>query len=433
LAGAIIVLMQFHKHLLSNGLRVITVPMPALASVTVTVWVKTGSRNEDAKTSGISHFLEHMTFKGSPKRPSAKDISEAVDAIGGEMNAGTSKEWTDFYIKTRAQNLDIAMDVLSDMVINPLIDAKEIEREKGVIVEEIAMYEDTPMMHIGDVFEQLIFKGNPLGWDTTGSAKTVKSITRADFIEYRKMHYFTDNLLLTVSGGITEKEAIKLAEKYFSQITPTSPRLRGASRFQSDQKHPEVLLYSQKKEQAHLIIGFRGNARNYKYRYAEAVLSAILGAGMSSRMFIEVRERRGLAYSVRTSVDRYMDTGYLATYAGVDPGKATEAIKVIMEQYLGISSGQFPVSSVELKKAKEIIKGHIALALEDTRAINDFYGEDELFGTGNESPEEVFAKVDKVTIEEVVAEAKKLFKPEKLNLAIIGPFKDKEKFVKLLQ
>lgn len=423
--------MQFHKHILTNGLRVITVPMPTLPSVTVTVWVKTGSRNEDKKVSGISHFLEHMTFKGSTKRPTAKDISEAVDAIGGEMNAGTSKEWTDFYIKTRADNLATAMDVLSDMVINPLIDKKEIEREKGVICEEIAMYEDTPMMHIGDVFEQLIFKGNPLGWDTTGSAKTVKAITREDFLQYRKMHYFTDNLLLTVSGGVNEKEVIKLAEKYFKNIKNAKTQM--LNKFKTAQKKPEVLLYSQKKEQAHLIIGFRGSPRDYKYRYAEAVLSAILGAGMSSRMFIEVRERRGLAYSVRTSVDRYMDTGYLATYAGVDPNKAEEAIKVIMEQYLGISTGQLPVSNIELKKAKEIIKGHIALALEDTRAVNDFFGEDELFHTGNETPEEVFAKVDKVTVDEVVAEAKKLFKPEKLNLAIIGPFKDEEKFVKLLQ
>jgi predicted Zn-dependent peptidase len=416
--------------------------MPALESVTVTVWVKTGSRNEAKKTNGISHFLEHMVFKGSLRRPTAKDISEAVDAIGGEMNAGTSKEWTNFYIKARADNLGTAMDVLSDMVINPLIDKKEVAREKGVICEEIAMYEDTPMMHIGDVFEQLIFKGNPLGWDTTGSAKTVKIITREDFLQYRKIHYFTDNMLLTISGGVKEQNVIKLAEKYFAQITnaPTSLKLRGAGKFQSNQKKPQVLLYPQKKEQAHLIMGFRGHPRNYEHRYAEAVLSAILGAGMSSRMFMEVRERRGLAYSVRTSIDRYVDTGYLATYAGVDPAKAEEAIKVILDQYYGIiptsprlrGAGKFPISNIELAKAKELIKGHVALALEDTRAVNDFFGEDELFDGNNETPEEVFAKIDKVTVGEVVTEAKKLFKAEKLNLAIIGPFKDDNKFVKLL-
>jgi len=288
------------------------------------------------------------------------------------------------------------------------------------------------MMHIGDVFEQLIFSGNPLGWDTTGSAKIVKSIMQEDFLEYRKMHYFTDNLLLTVSGGVDEKKTLALAEKFFSKV-PVSSLQSPIIKYEANQKKPEVLLYSQKKEQAHLIIGFRGNARDYKYRYAEAVLSAILGAGMSSRMFIEVRERRGLAYSVRTSVDRYMDTGYLATYAGVDPAKAEEAIKVIMEQYNLMLNAKTQMLNSELKKAKEIIKGHIALALEDTRAVNDFFGEDELFDTGNETPEEVFAKVDKVTIDEVVAEAKKLFLPSKLNLAIIGPFKDKEKFVKLLQ
>lgn len=405
--------------------------MPSLESATLTVWVKTGSRNEEKKTSGISHFLEHMAFKGSKKRPSAKDISEAVDAIGGEFNAGTSKEWTNFYIKARADNLETAMDVLSDMVINPLIDKKEVAREKGVIVEEIAMYEDTPMMHIGDVFEQLIFKGNSLGWDTTGSAATVKSITREDFLQYRKIHYFTENMLLTVSGGVNEKKVIKLAEKYFVQV-PVSSLQSPVKKYKPEQKKPQVFLYPQKKEQAQLIIGFRGNPRNYEHRYAESVLSAILGAGMSSRMFIEIRERRGLAYSVYTSIERYMDTGYLATHAGVDPGKASEAIKVIMDQYYGLSGIKYPVSSIELLKAKELIKGHVALALEDTHSVNDFFGEQELFLSKNETPEEVFAKVDKVTIGEVIAEAKKMFLPEKLNLAIIGPFKDSKKFAKII-
>jgi len=410
------------------------VPMPSLESATLTVWVKTGSRNEKRAKSGISHFLEHMAFKGSKKRPSAKDISEAVDAIGGEFNAGTGKEWTNFYIKARADNLETAMDVLSDMVINPLIDKKEIARERGVIVEEIAMYEDTPMIHIGDVFEQLIFKGNSLGWDTAGSAATVKSITREDFLQYRKIHYFTENMLLTVSGGVSEEKVIKLAEKYFIDISKGKSQ-KSKFNFESKQTRPQVFLYPQKKEQAQLIIGFRGNPRNYEHRYAESVLSAILGAGMSSRMFIEIRERRGLAYSVYTSIERYTDTGYLATHAGVDPTKAEEAVKVILDQYYQVSlpAGRQAISNAELAKAKELIKGSIALYLEDTKAVNYYFGEDELFLGKVLTPEEVFAKVDKVTIKEVITEAKKLFTPEKLNLAIIGPFKDSGKFAKILK
>ena len=210
--------MDYHLTKLPSGLRVLTVPMPSLESATVTVWVRTGSRNEEARVNGISHFLEHMTFKGSKKRPTAREISEAVDAIGGEFNASTSKEWTNFYIKARAANLETAFDVLSDMVLNPLLKEEEIEREKGVIIEEIAMYEDTPMFRIGDVFEQLIYQGNSLSWDIAGTVKTVKAIKKGDFERYRKMYYYADNILLTVAGGVAPKSVEDLAKKYFGEL-----------------------------------------------------------------------------------------------------------------------------------------------------------------------------------------------------------------------
>src|SRR3989344_2559429 len=193
--------MDYKLDLLSNGIRLITVELPNLESTTVSFWAGVGSRFESAGVSGISHFLEHMSFKGSKKRPSAKEISEAVDAIGGEFNAATSKEWTNFYIKARSANLDIAFDVLSDMVLSPILKEEEIEREKGVIIEEIAMYEDTPMFRIGDVFEQLIYQGNSLSWDIAGTVKTVKAIKKGDFVRYRKVHYYADNIVLTVAGG----------------------------------------------------------------------------------------------------------------------------------------------------------------------------------------------------------------------------------------
>lgn len=425
-------IMNYKLRTLPSGLKLLTVPMPGLESVTVTVWVKTGSRYEDSKVSGISHFLEHMVFKGSKKRPSAKAISEVVDSIGGEFNAGTSKDWTNFYIKTRVGNLDTAMDVLSDMVLNPILNPEEIEREKGTIVQEIAMYEDTPMMHIGDVFEELTFEGNPLGLDTAGSAKTVRAIKRDDFVRYRLIHYHSVNMLVSIVGGITENSSKSLTEKYFGEFNNKGAE-PAFNKFSVSQSKPQFKLQTKKSEQAHLIIGFMSEGRNYEGRFAQSLLSTILGGGMSSRMFIEVRERRGLAYSIRTGVDRYQEVGYLSTYAGVDVGKADLAVKVMLEQYYGIKNLKLEIKNSELGKAKEFLKGHLALALEDTKDVTAFFADQALFAKEILTPEEVYKRVDKVRVEDIYSEAKKLFVPGKLNLAIIGPFKDKEKFVKLLK
>ncbi len=412
-----------------------TVSMPSLESVTITVWVKTGSRNEDKKVGGISHFLEHMVFKGSKKRPTAREISQAVDAMGGEFNAATSKEWTNFYIKAGKKNLETAMDILSDMVLNPLMDSDEIEREKGTIIQEIRMYEDTPMMHIGDIFEELAFEGNPLGWETAGSEKTVKGITKNDFVNYRKVHYHPENMLVTIAGGVTENMAIELAEKYFQNFQDPGLKSRKSSgrQFMNKQAEPKFKLQTKKSEQAHLIMGFMGEGRNYKGRFAQGLLSVILGGGMSSRMFIEVRERRGLAYSVRTSMDRYQEVGYMGTYAGVNVDKIDEAIAVMLEQHYGIVNGELPISDKELIKAKGFLKGNLALALEDTKDVSGFFGEPELFKSEILTPEEVGRRIDAVTLNDIYFEAKKLFTPKRLNLAIIGPFKDEKKFIQLLK
>jgi predicted Zn-dependent peptidase len=425
--------MDFKLHVMPTGLKVVTVPMPGLESVTLTIWVKTGSRNEELKVGGISHFLEHMVFKGSPKRPTAREISQAVDAIGGEFNAATSKDWTNFYIKANKENLETAFDVLSDMVLNPLLVSEEIEREKGTIVQEIRMYEDTPMMHIGEVFEGLIFNGNPLGRDTAGTEKSVKSINRNDFIAYRKAHYHPENMLVTVAGGITEKTALKLVEKYFGSLGAFKGSPFKGQTFKATQKKPQFTLQTKKCEQAHLILGFSSEGRGYAKKYAQSLLSIILGGGMSSRLFIEVRERRGLAYSVRTSFDRYQEIGYIGTYAGVNVAKADEAIKVILDQSYGLANGKYPVTESELKKAKGFLKGNLALALEDTHDVSGFFGEQHLFLEKVLTPEEIYKKVDAVSLNDIIFEAKKLFVPARLNLAIIGPFKNEKKFVQLLE
>lgn len=424
--------MDFKVRKLPGGLALLTVPMPSLESVTVTVWVKTGSRNEDEKVSGISHFLEHMVFKGSKKRPSAKAISEAVDSMGGEFNAATSKDWTNFYIKTRVGNIEKAVDILSDMVLVPVLSPEEIEREKGTIVQEIAMYEDTPMMHIHDVFESAVFKGNPLGWDTAGSAKTVKSIKKSDFLQYRQKHYRPDNMMVSIVGGVEEGKVLGFVEKYFNSLALVKGSSFKSRPFIRKQVRPQFKLQTKKSEQAHLILGFVSEGRGYKGRFAQSALAAVLGGGMSSRMFTEVRERRGLAYSIQTGMSRYQEVGYLSTYAGVDLAKADEAVSVILDQYRGLADGKIPVTAKELKKAKEFLKGHLALALEDTKDVTGFFGDQALFTEEILTPEEVYKRVDNVTTEDVLEEAKKLITKDRLNLAIIGPYDDEEKFKKLL-
>ena len=425
--------MDYKLQTMPTGLRVVTIPMPSLESVTLTVWVKTGSRNEEEKVGGISHFLEHMVFKGSPKRPTARDISQAVDAIGGEFNAATSKDWTNFYIKAGKRNLETAFDVLSDMVLSPLLKSDEIEREKGTIVQEIRMYEDTPMMHIGEVFEGLAFTGNPLGRDTAGTEASVKAIKREDFVNYRKEYYHPENMLVTIAGGFDEEKGLLLIEKYFGSIQPFKGKSFKGKEFKNQQTKPKFKLQTKKCEQAHLILGFMSEGRGYPKRFAQSLLSVILGGGMSSRLFIEVRERRGLAYSVRTSLDRYQEVGYMGTYAGVNVAKADEAIKVILDQCYGLASGKYPVTAKELAKAKGFLKGNLALALEDTHDVSGFFGEQHLFLSEVLTPEEIYKKVDAVSLDDVNFEAKKLFVPARLNLAIIGPFKDEKKFVQLLK
>jgi predicted Zn-dependent peptidase len=418
---------------LSSGLRVLTAPMPSLESATVTIWVKTGSRFEEKRINGISHFLEHMVFKGSKKRPSAKAISEVVDSFGGEFNAATSKDWTNFYIKSRVGNLEIAMDVLSDMVLNPLLKPEEIEREKGTIIQEIAMYEDTPTMHIGDVFEELTFGGHPLGWEVAGTPESVKAIRKEDFINYRKAQYHPENMIVSVSGGVNSSKILGMVEKYFDNFDINNSKPLSSPKFRVVQREPQISVKEKKSDQAHLILGFLGDARDYKGRFAQSVLSTILSGPMSSRLFIQIRERRGLAYSVRPTLERFAETGYFGVYAGVDIKKIDEAIKVILDQLYGLAEGKYPITLKELNKTKEFLKGHMALGLEDTQAVGDFFATQALFLKEILSPEEVYKKIDAVTIDEVIYEAKRLFNPNRLNLAIIGPFKNKEKFVQLLK
>ncbi len=432
---------QYSKTTFPNGLELITIPMPSVESATVMLMVGAGSRYEQKKINGLSHFLEHMAFKGSKKRPSALAISSTIDAIGGEFNAFTSKDHTGFYIKARATNIPLLIDVLSDMILNPLLKEEEIEREKGVIIEEINMYEDTPMRHIGDIYEELMYGDTSLGRDTAGKPDVIKSINRGNFVDYISGLYRPNNAVMVIAGGIggnpstslrtnSQHNIVNLVEKAFSDWKKdTIWQFAGQS---DKQVQSRVKLQHKKTEQAHLALGVRAYPFNHPKRFALSVLSAILGGGMSSRLFIEVRERRGLGYYVHSDSQQYYDVGNFVTQAGVDVNRIDDAIKVILDQYYGITDGRYKITSEELNKAKEFLKGRITLELEDSRSVAGFYGTQEILKREILTPKEVIVKTDAVTIEDIQTVSKDIFKPQKLNLAIIGPYKDVGRFEKLL-
>ncbi len=422
--------MDYRLTTLSNGLRVITVPMPNLESVSITLWVGVGSRFEEDGKAGVSHFLEHVVSKGSKKYKTARAISLATDSIGAETNAGTSHEWTDFYIKSQAGQVRRSFDLLADMVLNPLLRENDIEREKGVILEEISMHKDNPMERIGDIFTNLTFAGSSLGRDIIGSVDTVKGILKNDFEKYRDIHYKAKNMILTVAGKIDEEKILKLANKYFGNLE--EGKKEEARKFEQNADRPRVKVEYKDTEQAHLILGFYGYNRTHPERLAEGLLSVILGKGMSSRLFTEIREKRGLAYAVGTSVSRFVDTGVFGTYAGINPKNISKVVKLILNESYGIAEGKYPITLKELNKAKEFVKGRTALTLEDTLEVNEFFGQRAMFLPEIDTPEEFFKKVDAVELKNIQKVARDIFTPMKLNLAIIGPYKDSENFKKLV-
>lgn len=412
--------MTYNRKVLPNGLRIITVPMPSFESATVLVMAGAGSRYETKKNSGISHFLEHMAFKGTEKRPTAMDISSLIDGMGGEFNAFTGKETTGYYIKSAKDKVETSLDVLSDMLMHSKFDPDEIEKEKGVIIEEINLYEDMPARKIGDIYEQLLYGDTPLGWDIAGSKDVIRSITRSDFLTYIRELYSASNLTVVVSGGIDADKTFSTVEKYFGSMKQFGTKTFDP--ISESQSKPAVLVKQKQTEQVHIALGVRTIPISSPKRYPLSVLSAILGGGMSSRLFHEIREKRGLAYYVRSSSDEYADAGTFVTTAGVDPKRVTEAIEVMVAEYSTVARGGMNLTEEELRKAKEFLKGHLVLDLEDSRSVSGFYAHQELLEEKIENPDEVITEIEKVTTEDVVSVGKEFFKEATLNLAVIGNF-----------
>jgi len=436
--------MAYQKHTLKNGLRLITVPMPSVESVTVLILIGVGSRYEEKKINGISHFLEHMAFKGTQKRPTALAIASTIDGIGGEFNAFTSKDHTGYYIKAAKKHLPLLVDVLSDMLLDSKFDPVEIEKEKGVIIEEINMYEDTPMRKVSDIYENLLYGDTKLGRDISGDKDVIRAVKRENFLDYIDRFYGPANTVITIAGGIDnqasklqrhkeaknrESKTIKSVEEYlgnWKRKKPLEPEL-----VDDKQEEPAVLVHFKDTKQAHLCIGVRGYHLTHPDRFKLAVLTNVLGGGMSSRLFIEVRERRGLAYYVRSSNEQYKEVGNFVTQAGVDVDRIDDAIKVILEEFIKIVAGN--IQYEELTKAKENLKGKLTLELEDSRSVASLFATTELLEGKIKTPEEIFAQVDAVTIDDVAAVAKDIFRQNTLNLAVIGPFKEESRFIRLLK
>ena len=423
--------MEYKKIVLPNGLRVLTVPMAGFESVTSMIMVHAGSRFETATNSGISHFLEHMAFKGTEKRPSALDISSLIDGIGGEFNAFTGKETTAYYIKSSLSNFELTLDILSDMLNHSKFDPTEIEKEKGVIIEEINMYEDLPMRKIGDVYENLMYGDTPMGWDIAGSKDVIMAVKRQDFVDYMASLYSADNITVVIAGGIDSRKAEEAVKKYFGEMKKFNTIKELAVVEQQDK--PAYLVKPKKTEQVHMALGVRGVSITDPKHYPLSLLATILGGGMSSRLFHEIREKRGLAYYVRAHTDEYADCGSLVAMAGVDPKRAEEALKVLVEEFQKVASGSMKLSASEITKAKEYLKGHLVFDLEDSRSVAGYYAHQELMEEEVLTPAEVLEKIDEITQDEVESVGKEFFKEKGLNLAVIGNISFEDKLSDMLK
>ena len=414
---------MFRKTTLDNGLRILTKNLPYLKAATVLVLVGAGGRYEHHDIRGISHFLEHMFFKGATRYKNTKEVSEAIDRVGGSFNAFTGKEYAGYYVKVATDYINTAIDVLSDMLVNSKFKQEEIEKERGVILEEYNMYQDTPMYQIGWDFEKLVFGDQPLGWDQIGTKELIKSVNHDDFVDYFSKLYTPGNTVIVSVGGVNHDSFVDKVSSYFDM--ESKEKEFEYLPFNENIKGEKIFIRNKKTEQAHVAVGFPALSEQDKDFWVERVLAAILGGGMSSRMFLGVREAKGLAYYIHTSTDNYQDGGSLVTTAGVDLKRIDEAILGIVNEYKILRDEEIPVD--ELKKAKAYLKGKMILGLEDSEEFAHLIAKYELLSGEVQMPEDIYKKIDKVTMEDVKRLAKSLLKEEKIKLAVIGPYDDEDK------
>ncbi|OGC81805.1 MAG: hypothetical protein A2V81_01720 [Candidatus Abawacabacteria bacterium RBG_16_42_10] len=412
---------MYDKTVLPNGLRVISATLPHTEVVTVLVLVGTGSRFETIDINGISHFLEHLFFKGAKRYPDTKAVSEAVDSVGGEFNAFTGKDYTGYYVRVAKEHASVACDVISDMLLHATFKPEEIERERGVILEEINMYEDNPQSKIAEDFERQVFGDQPLGWSIAGPKDVIRQVSRDIIIDYRARTYVPQNIVVTITGPLSHQESLKLATEYF-QFT-NDGEIPQSAKF-VPQEFSRKHIVERKTEQAHFWLGTRAYDRNHPDRHALKVLGTILGGGMSSRLFLSVRERQGLCYYIAANYDRYADTGSFAAYAGVDLTRVNQALRAIEQEFTHICEETIP--ETELNKAKSYIKGKLVMSMEDSESVANMIAHQQLFHDRFYTLDEQKEHVDSVSVQDIQRVARDILKPENMALSIIGPFKDEQ-------
>ncbi len=414
-------------------MKVIGVPMKGIGSVTVLAMVGVGSRFEKREKAGISHFLEHLPFKGTQNYPTSLDVAMAIDGIGGKHNAFTSKDYTGYWVKVAATHLERGLDVVSDLLLTPRLRQEDIDREKGVITEEINMYEDNPQYKVAQVFDTLVYEGSPLAMDVAGYKDTVSAMTRSDFLRHYNAWYDPTNVVVGVVGSIKQnhQELLALVEEYFKK---GKPRTGGGKKTYGlkDQTASRLHAFYKKTEQAHFYLGFPSISWKDPDRYVLAVLVTLLGGNSSSRLFNEIREKRGLAYYAYASADTFADTGSIYALEGVNLSQIEDAIKVTLEEFDKVAAGT-RLNDEEVMRAKEYMIGKMTLDLEDSAAVANWHVRRLLLEGRVTTLEAVLKKVRAVTSENIVGLAKKLFDKNRMNLAIVGPYKKPEKFEKLIR
>lgn len=405
---------MFQKELLINGIRVVTEEIPYVNSVSIGIWVKVGSRYENAENNGISHFIEHMLFKGTKKR-SAKEIANSIDKIGGQLNAFTSKECTCFYAKVLDTHFDIALDVLADMFFNSNFSEEDIDKERGVVIEEINMYEDSPEDLVHDLFSQAVWSGNPLGMSILGTEKSLENINREKILEYFNENYIPHNIVISVVGNIKHNETVEKIRKYFEKDIN---RGNGSLRLAIPSFEPEYTLRNKVTEQVHLCMGFNGIDMKSEAFYPMLVLNNVFGGAMSSRLFQKIREDRGLAYSVFSYPSSFEDCGLFSIYAGAKPGNLKSVAELIMEEIREMKRAG--ITEEELYDSKEQLKGSYILGLESTSGRMISIGKSELLLGKIYSPAEILERIDKVDMNSVNSITRQIFNTDSMGAAVIG-------------
>ncbi len=421
--------MQYTKKVLKNGMRMITIPMKGNPTATVLVLVEAGSKYENKQNNGISHFLEHMCFKGTVKRPHYSDISKELDGIGCQYNAFTSQEYTGYWIKSDYKKLDTILDVVSDIYLNSTLPEEEIEKEKGVVIEEINGRNDLPQSIVSEEFLKLLYGDQPAGWNIAGPKENIQKTTRTDFIDYRNKHYVASATTVIVAGKIDEKETVKKVTKAFKDIGTW--KKEGKLRVTEAQRAPQATVFYKDTDQTHLVVGVRAFNVYNEYNRVLRIIEAILSGGMSSRLFQKLREEMGICYYVRADNDPFTDHGIFSVAVGADSKRVKEAITAILEELKRLKVEK--VGKEELSKVKQYLIGNLNLGLESSNSIASFYGGQEVLREVIKTPEDIIKEINSVTAEEIKFIAERIFKNEALNLAIVGKFKEKEEFLKVLK